>query len=219
MRATRVDACGSPVTGTATDSVVSSGFVSIGLTANYEEGTDYTTKTAAGKLCISEIGARQLTRYTIEAQFCEVDPELFELIGGVRLVLDWEGTSVGYAIDRDPQGDNWALEVWTKVPTDPDAPCDPGGSGNYLYWLLPFIGDGSVGDFTIEDGAATFSINANTKYGNQWGRGPATGYNVVVVDGIGTAGRIAAPGVLASEHIFQRITSIAPPEGACGYSV
>lgn len=218
MRATRVDACGAPVTGTATSSAVSEGFVSIGLTANYEDGTDYTTKTAAGKLCVSEIGARQLTRYSTEIAFCEVDPELFELVGGIRLVTNYAGTSVGFAIDRDPQGDNFALEVWTKVPTDPDADCDPGGSGNYLYWLLPFLGDGTLGDFTIEDGTATFTIQANTKYGNGWGRGPATGYNVVTVDGIGTAGRIASPGVLASEHIYQRITSIAPPTGACGYS-
>lgn len=218
MRATRLDVCGARVTTGTTNIVRTDGFVSIGLTAQYEEGTEYTAKNASGKLCVSEKGKRQLTRYDLAISFCQVDPALFELMGGVEAVLNYAGDVVGFAIDRDPSPGDVALEVWTKVPASPDAECDVsgGGSGLYIYWLLPWVADGTPGDWTIEDGLANFSIAASTKYGNQWGQGP-TGYNVVTVDATNTPGLIVAPGVLPSQHVYHRLTTIAPPAVGCGY--
>ena len=53
MRATRLDGCGRPVLGP--DSVIASdGFITVGLTANIEEGEEISQTNAAGKLCITD---------------------------------------------------------------------------------------------------------------------------------------------------------------------
>ena len=52
---------------------------------------------------------------------------------------------------------------------------DPNAGGSFGYTLLPFIGGGVLGDFTIENGAVTFVLqNAATKDGTGWGVGPLT---------------------------------------------
>lgn len=216
MRATRIDGCGTPVTGGATDVVTSDGFVSIGLAAQIEEGTDYTQKNASGKLCVSEKGASALTRYAAAISFCQVDVQLYELVAGVRMVTDFGGDAVGFAVDENlSDGAGWGLEVWTKVPPTPDAPCDPAGTGTYLYWLLPWLVDGRLGDFTIEDSTATFTVSANTRKNNVWGVGP---YDVVPINVGGTAGPLDTPGILPTEHLYQRLTTIEPPTVDCGYA-
>ena len=74
--------------------------------------------------------------------------------------------------------------------------------------LVPAI----IGDFTVEDGVSTFSIeNAFTRSGGLWGVGP---YDVVP-DETGEATTLADP-ITAGEHHLQRLTTISPPEAAVG---
>jgi len=218
MRGTRVDSCGAPITGGTDDVVVSEGFVSIGLSSVIEDGTEYRRKNANGRFAIDLRGPKQFSRYDLAFTFSGVNPALFELVSGnVRVVTDYAGDDVGFAVDRDVVSDGFALEVWTAVPASPDAECVVGeeGSGLYVYWLLPWVHNGVLGDHGIEDDAVDFVINAETKHGNQWGRGP---YLVVPINVGGDAGILDSPGVLTSEPYFQRITSIAPPEPVCGYA-
>lgn len=206
MRATRLDSVGRWVTGT-TSTAVSSGFVNINLTAQVEDGQEFVVKNANGDLCINEKDSPRVKYLDVEIEFCQVDPELFELLTGVRLLADYAGANVGYTINETFRtASGVALEAWTKI---------PGATGNlqYVYWLMPMLVNGIVSDYTIEDGPMTFKMKANTNDNANWGKGP---YDVVAQNVGLTPGKLLA-NVLSKEHLYTRQTEIAPPTAQCGY--
>lgn len=214
MRVTRLDGCGRPVPGD--DSVVTTdGFVSVGLTSNTEEGEAISVTNANGKVCVSDTPAPTFTGYDVEVTYCDVDPELFALMTGQDTVVDWEGNIVGFRVNSDVNMDDsgFALELWSSVPAqqcDPDAAA---GTGEYGYFLLPFVKGGVLGDFTIENAAVSFSLSgAQSKAGGAWGSGP---YDVVAIDATNQAGPLLEP-IEAGDHLHLQLTTIAPPEPSCG---
>ena len=88
MRATKLDACGLYMTGVSSCRVVSNGFVRVSRTPEYETGDEFVVKNANGDICVKEKTADQLKWLTVEAEFCKVDPDLFNLMSGSPLVLD-----------------------------------------------------------------------------------------------------------------------------------
>lgn len=92
----------------------------------------------------------------------------------------------------------------------------PGGvvtSGNYGYFLLPFLRNGTLRDFTVENGPTTFQVMAWTDGGGGWGSGP---YNVVAEGAAGVPSAMKTP-VAATTHMRIRPTTVPPPAAACGY--
>lgn len=213
MRVTRLNACGDPVLGPAS-TVASEGFISVGLTANTEEGETISQANANGKICILDEPAPTFTGYSVEVQFCNVDPDLYALMTGQSIVTDDASTpnTVGFQVNSDVSLDDsgFALELWSSVP---GAACGDTGDPSYGYMLIPFLKGGVIGDFTIENAAITFTITgANSKDGNSWGVGP---YDVIK-DSSG------APGPLLEElpttnHLHMQLTTQPPPDtDTCG---
>lgn len=207
LRVTRLDTCCNPPSaGTLSSYVVSDSFITLGLTAELEEPDEFTLKLANGKLCINELGVATLKRYTVEMSLCNADPDLFEVMGGVTKVLDFAGDVVGYEVDQNlSNGGRFSLEFWTRVPTDQ---CLPGVDEQYVYWLLPCLQNGRVGDITIENGPLEFSFSADAITSSVWAKGP---YNVVpktLGDDVG--GKLtAAIGKNTALHV--QLTTINPP--------
>lgn len=211
MRVTRTDACGRPVYGDCSQ-VVSDGFVSISVTANIEEGDEISVQNANGKTCVRQTPCPQLTGYSLEIAFCDVDPDLFALITSQAQVLDTNGDAVGFRVNTAVSGcdSGFALEVWSNVP---GVACsdDASSEGTFGYLLFPFLQGGVFGDFTIENDAVSFTITgATTKSGTAWGVGP---YDVVL-DG-STPGPLLEP-LLSDDHLHVQLTEVAPPEVTCG---
>lgn len=212
MRVTRLDGCGRPVYGD--ESVgVSEGFVTVSFTANTDEGEEISVTNAAGKTCVREVPVPKLLGYGIEIEFCQVDPALFAILTGQEEEYDDEGYAVGFRVDSDISSadSGFAIELWTGVPgvacTD-DSATDavPGG-----YLLLPYLQGGILGDFTVENGAISFTVTgAATKTGSGWGVGP---YNVIRT--AGAAAPLDKP-ITSSQHMVVRYTDIAPPPTYCG---
>lgn len=211
MRVTRLDACGRVVYGD--DSVVTSkGFVSVGYTANIDDGEEINVPNAAGERCVYEPANPSFLGYTVEVAFCNVDPDLFAMMTGQRTLTNAFGDVVGFTMDTavSAQDSAFALEVWAGSPST--GGCAEGATGNFGYILLPFVQGGVVGDFTIENAEVTFTIsNASTKDGNAWGAGP---YDVVL-DVTSTPGPLSDP-VTPTEHLYFLQTGVAPPEAECG---
>lgn len=187
--------------------MVSDSFINLSLTAELEEPDEFTVKLANGKLCINEIGCATLKRYTVEVSLCNADPDLFEIISGVTKVLSFNGDVVGYEVDENLGNCNtrFSLEFWTRVPSDQCS--DPSGFTQYVYWLLPCLQNGRVGDVTIENGPLEFTLTADAIPSHEWAKGP---YNVVSQDVLNTPGKlIAAIGCKTALHV--QITTIAPP--------
>jgi hypothetical protein len=212
IRVTALDSCGRPIFGDCSQ-VTSKGFISVAFTANTTDSDEISVTNAAGEVCVYEAAVTSLVGYGIEIQFCEVDPELFALVTGQPVVTMPDGTVIGFDVDTKIglENSNFALELWAGSPTG-DACATEGASGSFGYLLLPFLKGGILGDFTVENGAVTFTLTgANTSEGNSWGAGP---YDVML-DGTSVPGPMTSP-VSTSTALRTMIVDLAPPDAACG---
>lgn len=210
MRVTRLDGCGR-LQSSASSAIVTKGFVSVAFTANLNEGEEINQTNANGETCVYEPAVASLNNYSLEITFCEVNPELYAMLTGQAVVYGPDGDPVGFRIATGVSAadSGFALEVWSGVPA---VQCsEDGGEGSFGYTLLPFVQGGTLGDFTIENAAVTFTIsNAQTKDGSGWGTGP---YDVVPQEG-GGAGPLLEP-IGPRDHFHIQWTDVAPPEEAC----
>lgn len=213
LRVTRLDGCGRPVYGDAS-SVVSSGFITVAYTANSTETEAIDQQNAAGDRCIYEPAKVSLVGYSAEITFCEVDFELFSLLTGAELRLGLDDEVIGFAVDTsiDLSDRGFALELWTGT-SGSDACADPGSTGSFGYVLNPFFQGGIVGDYTVENGAVTFTITgANSRDGSPWGVGP---YKDVQLSELSVPGPLLQP-VSPTQPMVVQLVDLAPPVAACG---
>lgn len=207
LRATRLDGCGSPVLG-PDSTVATEGFISVGLTSNTEQGEAISVTNAAGKPCVLDEPQPKFVNFSVEVQFCGVNPELLAMMTGMPVRLNAAGDEiVGFSVndDVDVTATGFGLEMWSKVPQDE---CDESGEEAYGYMLLPFLKGGVLGDFSVENGAVNFTMTgARTKKGSQWGAGP---YDVVR-DETGQPGPLNEP-VVTGDHLITEVTTVAPPD-------
>lgn len=214
IRITRLDGCGRPVYGDDA-TVVSEGFISVAFTANTTESDEISVTNAAGKVCVYEAPETTLTGYSIEIQFCAVDPDLFSLTTGQPVITDVNGDSIGLDIDTKTSlvAGGFALELWAGSAAG-DACSTEGAQGSYGYLLVPFLKGGIVGDFTVENGAVTFTITgASTRDGNAWGVGP---YNDIQINPAGgLPGPMYRP-IGPTVALRTMLTDVNPPAPACG---
>lgn len=213
IRVTRLDGCGRPVYGDDSQAV-SKGFISVGFTANTVESDEINVTNANGERCIYEPAVTSLVGYGVEIQFCNVDPDLFSIVTGNPVVTNWLGEVIGFDVDTsvDQEAQGVAIELWAG--TNATDACDnPGAQGNYGYLLVPFLKGGIVGDWTLENGAVTFTITgANTRDGSNWGVGP---YSDIMLDELGEPGPMVKP--VGKTVPFRVImTDVAPPTDFCG---
>lgn len=211
MRMTRVDACGRPVYGTGAQ-VVTSGFVSVGMSGEVREGTEIEQVNAAGDLCLSEKGADQLKWLTTEINFCDVDPDIVALMNPLNTkITDYLGNVIGFAeSDSQDISRGVALEIWADVAGE-DLCDNPDASQTWAYMLLPWLVGGNLGDLTIENAALTLTMNSRTKRNGKWGVGP---YDVMQASA-NADGPLLLP-VGPREHRRLFLTTVAPPESVAG---
>jgi hypothetical protein len=198
MRVTALNADGSWKTGSEAN-VVSKGYAQVQFQVQVEDGEEYLVRNAAGDLEVNEKDDPEIKGVDVSITFVRVNPNLFELVAPVRALADYGGNPVGWELGRTLTPPPFALEVWTKVAGEADL---------WVYSLLPYINLGRIGDFTIEKGAASFTLSgARTKVNANWGVGP---YDVVYV-AADTAGKLLGSGVSVDADIFQMLTEVPPP--------
>jgi hypothetical protein len=209
LRATKLDSCCNPIEGECS-TVVSESYISLALTAEIEAADEFTVKLANGSLCLSETGSPTLKRYNVVATICRADPDLLNIFAGLNTVLDWDDNPVGFQVPTGlSNGAKFALEFWTRVPSDI---CEAGADVQYLYWLLPCLEDGQIGDFTVENGPMNFTLTANATPSSTWGVGP---YDVVGQDISGTPGPLLEA-IPDDVPLHVSLTVVPPPVEQCG---
>lgn len=214
MRVQAVDSCGTPKVGSCV-SAVSTGFVSVEMQDQVENGQEIVVTNAAGLLCVNEKSLKQLKWIEVTITFCNVDPELFNLVTGSTLVLNDAASpsAVGFQTRTSNYATgSFALEVWTNMS---QAQCVTVGTFSlvpYGYFLLPNIVEGTVQDLKIENGAVSFSVQGRTKQGTNWGTGPK---NVLANMTTGASEKllVALPN---DTHRHLQWTYLAPPAASCG---
>lgn len=149
IRVTRLTPTGAPATG-AEASYVTSKFVSLSFTPEFEAGDEFNQKAANGTICASLKAPDTLKRINLSIALCAPDFEFQELIAGGTLLED-AGATVGYkapaiGIDATPNG--VAIEVWSKaIVGGKVAGVDP-----YFHWIFPYAQMHMAGDRVIENG-------------------------------------------------------------------
>lgn len=237
LRVTKLDRCGKPLTGSTGSYAVSSGFVSVEIETEIEEGDDYTEKNAGGDLCVSDKGQDNLKWLTVSIEFCRVDPALFQLMNPTwKLVTNASGEATGFRIGQKMSDqDGFALELWPKI-SGGSSGCDDGNEDqdvdeNYPvtpsgYFLLPYVLGTAPDSWTLENGTATFTLTGRTKAPSQWGKGPwavtrdengtPSPLLVPIENGSGNSGIQAPDGEYDPDHFHADVVTIAPPPTACG---
>jgi hypothetical protein len=163
IRVTRLDAAGNLLNG-AGDSYVTSAFMRVSFTPEYEEGDEITEKNANGIVCVTYKSPDVLKRITMELAICEPDPEISNLISGGLLLRKNLGTfanpdnkSIGWAspgVGDDPAGFGVSIEVWSHAIKDGKK----SSTLPYFHWVFPYAKLRQSGDRVIENGmlATTF---------------------------------------------------------------
>lgn len=214
MRLTRLDACGAPVPG-PTGTLVSDGMINVDYTPNYLDPEEITQLNANGDLCIDDQGRPQLRWLDLSIVMCKVDPDAVNIITGNPLVAN-DATptpeSVGFRIDGALTGTaNFALELWSSVANQA---CNASGDKLYGYWLLPFVVQARIGQWSVTNAALNMTFTARTSVDPGWGTGPS-GYLVRSDATTGTP-EVLLTAVGANTHTHFEIVDVAPPVAACG---
>ena len=210
VRATKTDSCCAPIASATCGQIVTDGFISVKYSPEIESGEDIVLKNADGAACVTDRGCDFLKYYTVEIEFCRVDPDLFTFMTGQPTVVDFFGNSVGNRVNTSITCEGgFSLETWSDIPNQA---CSSTGTKSYGYFLIPCITHATVGDFTIENAAATFTIKGFSRAPANWGIGP---FDVVANNAAGLAGPLLTP-IQPTEHLHLQLTTIAPPAASCG---
>lgn len=214
-RFTKINSCGLPQAGPG-NRLVTDGYVAVNLSPVMKDAEELEQANAEGRICVADRTPPERKWWTVEIEFCKVDPDAFTMLTSWEKVLDHNDQAIGFrdqeAVDSDY---GVAIEVWTTGKGDDDCPIptldtvfSQTGSGRQYGYLLLGAVEFTLGDFSIAAAVATFTLSGITVAMPHWGRGP---YNVAGTDDLGTPGRLLVP-TSKKEHITMFRTPVAPPE-------
>jgi hypothetical protein len=212
-RVTRLNNCCEFVS-TGCDYATTESFVDITLTKVMQERQDALQLNANGDICVDKPKRPILRWYEVVVTFCNVDPELFNIVSNEPLVMNDAVVpeAIGWCTLPDSnEAANFGLEFWTG--TD-ESGCEDGDE-DFGYGLLSCIKQGTIGNVTIANGVVNFTVTGITQVPNAWGTGP---YNVIINE---TGANAGFPGPLLSAmnpnaHKCFFWTELPPPPGQCG---
>lgn len=209
FRWTEVDECGAPVYDSCAYAVTD-GYTQIEITPNTTDGQQFQQLNAAGRALVNQQAPTILNWFDYTVTMAVKDPEMFYLMTGASLFLDYDNLAVGNVITEDNYATGrGALEVW--LGTSEEA-CGPGNAPYYGYILLPFTQDGKLTEsITIANDLITYQFAGRTRKGTAWGVGP---YDVML-DDAGLPAPLPTP-IGSGTHYLDLITQLPPPEPDCG---
>jgi hypothetical protein len=183
------------------------------MTPNTTDGQPFQQLNAAGQPLVNQQAKTILNWFDYEIIMAVKDPELFYLMTGADIFLDYAGLSAGNVITEDNYATGqFALEVWLGTSQQACPPPPAVQAPFYGYILLPFTQDGKLSDaITIANDLITYTFSGRTVKGSGWGVGP---YDVML-----NASGVPAPlpsAISSATHYLDLITQLPPPEPDCG---
>lgn len=213
VRVTVEDVCGVPDWGDDTQ-IVSDGFVSVAITANYTDIAEKRQNNGRGRACTRRPASATFDDLTAVVTFCGMQPEIYSRMTGAPMVVDAQtGDVIGFDDDVsvDLAAIRWGLEGWTEAYDVAD--CDDEGNLPFWYYLWPSFAGGRAGDYTLEDALVNYTVtDAHTYGGAGWGIGA---YNVTRDEAGDPSPLLDA--LTKSKHGRRFITTVAPPETTDGF--
>jgi hypothetical protein len=209
MRITRVDRCGNPIAG-PDNGFVFDCFSSLAMNNDSDDGDDIEYKAANGRVCGSKKGCPTFKGFDLELNVFSVSPELIEILTGNPVVMGYDAKPIGFDTCSIKCDTGFAVELWAEVLGEA---CVAGATGQWIYFLLPWVTNGLLGDLEIGSEEVTLQVTGHTKAGGNWDIGP---YDVQPADAANTPGPMLTPlGPTCHRRTF--ITTVAPPVPSCDY--
>ncbi|MFC8723767.1 hypothetical protein [Streptomyces bacillaris] len=184
------------------------------MNANVEEGTDVEYKAANGRICGFKRGCPSLKGYDIELEFFDLSPAFIEIVTGNPVVYGFDGTPIGIDDCSIRCNTGFALELWAEVLGDDVCEEEASGTGAWIYFLLPWVTGGQLGNIEPGSEATNLTLTGATRAGGAWGTGP---YDVMPIDAAGTPGPLLTP-LGSGCHRRTIVTTIEPPEAVGAYT-
>ena len=211
IRLTRVDSCGRPVEG-EDNAVQDDCWASVQMEPNVRTATDIELIGMTGQTCAFKRGRPDFRGFDVTATFFGASPEEIEILTGNPVYFDHDGNPVGWDDCQVSVAEGFALEIWQEVIGEECA--EDSDSGQWFYWLLPWLTGGVLGGVTVGAEGLQFTLTAATRANNLWYLGP---WDVQAQDSEGTAGPLLTP-IGSTCHRRSFLTTVAPPSDIeCGY--
>jgi hypothetical protein len=212
IRVSKMDSCCRPATGGSCAEVITDGFISLNLSSEVEDGAEVITKKASGALCVNVKAPDAFKRFTLEMEFCGVDPDLLSFMTNMAAYGDGAGNVIGATAYEGVVEAKFGLEIWTGI-AGASCPTGVGVQEASGYVVLPCVNAGVLGDITVDgENAVSFSMTgAYTVSGNAWN----LGVHNVWLNNSGAAAKLPEA-ILPTEPLLITQTGIAPPPSSCG---
>lgn len=210
FRVVRLDECGTPIFDECAYAV-SDGQTQIEITPNTTDGQQFQQLNASGFPLVNQQARTILNWFDYQIIMAVKDPELFWLMTGADLFLDYSGLSAGNIITESNYATGtFGLEIWLGTAQEA---CPPGSPAPYFgYVLLPFTEDGKLTEsLTVANDLITYTFSGRTRKGTDWGVGPFD----VMLDADGNPAPL--PTAIGTDtHYLDLFTQLPPPLPECG---
>lgn len=207
VRITRVDGCGRPVCGDG-NAWVTDCHASVAMEPNVTEGEDIEFTAGNGRQCGFKRGCPTLNGFDVTYTFFQASPELIEIMTSQPVFYDYAGNPIGWSDESVACRAGFALEAWAEPIGEDVCPEDETGDGVWLYFVLPWLTNGLLGNVTLANEGVNFELTAATRAGGRWREGP---YDVMAQDASGAPGPMLTP-IGSRQHRRSFLTTIEPPE-------
>jgi hypothetical protein len=203
LRIVAVDVCGVPVTGDSGLVITSDGFIRAVMSPQYEDGTEFFQRNAAGDACINQKDKPIFKREELTVDWCEVNALLAAYVIDAQVLGDGTPvTGTGFAFGEGGDDNRFSLEIWQEVAGS--GACDSSGNQRFIYNAWPNVGNTQHGDYTVENDKSTFQTVSETQaHGVNW------------LEDVG-APWLGDTAVLSPQrHWIWNVTTTPPPDAAC----
>lgn len=170
IRATKLNADGTPVVGTDT-AYATNAFTRVAFTPEYDEGEEIIERAADGTICTYYKMPDVLKQVQVEVAVCKPEPELYEILAGGTL-LETSDEAIGWASPKigeiaTPNG--VSIEVWSKAIVGGK----PAAVNPYWRWVFPLVTLRPDGERALENGVMAHVFTGFGVENPDWGDGPA----------------------------------------------
>ena len=220
VRVTKLNNCGVPDTSSCSY-FVDDCVISVEDTAENKDREEWFFENGQGNFCATVTTPPKTKWRNLVLTFNDTNPQLANFITGNPIVLDDDDTTLPNKIGIDEVFDsavtaNFALEGWTMIAATCDDldGCTDDGSVLYGKVLYPFVKEGMLSDFTMQNDLANFVVNAIAVRNSPWGVGP---YNVYKSEATATLGQPVPEFSAVPATAFKRmtLTKLPPPVADC----
>jgi hypothetical protein len=187
IRAARLDATGTPTTG-STNAYVSSALTTVSIQPDYQDGPEIQTENGCGGIAAYYKGPDVLRKINLSFELTNLDIELIELLT-TQSIITSGGATIGAYLPRSGacttvENHGVSLEFWSKRWDGCTAPSGSDATLPYWHWAFPRA-ILRTGDMQLENGFLRVPVVGYAQENANWGNGPFGDFPGATLESVG----------------------------------